>query len=73
MSVEWLIALLPFLLLAACPLVMIWMMRGMGGRSADGEAKASEADVAEIARLRGRLARLEKDPSRSKDETATTR
>lgn len=73
MSGEWLIALLPFLLLAACPLVMIWMMRGMGGYSADGEAKASEADGTEIARLRERLARLEEDPSRSKGETFTTR
>lgn len=72
MSVEWLIALLPFLIFAACPLVMIWMMRGMGGRSADG-ARTSEADVAEIARLRERLVQLEKDPSRSKGKTATTR
>ena len=72
MRIEWLLALLPWLALLACPLVMFWMMRGMrgscgkqhasGGIGTQGastvDGHAIDAD-AEMAQLRARLARLE--------------
>lgn len=42
MGMEWFLALLPWLALLACPVVMFWMMRGMHGGSCD-KAQASGA------------------------------
>lgn len=64
---------LPFLLMAVCPLSMVFMMRGMGGGAcatqsaqADQPAQAESAPVAQLAALKeqqaaiaGEIARLE--------------
>jgi hypothetical protein len=39
-------SVLPFLLLLACPLMMVFMMRGMGGHGADHGDTARERDDA---------------------------
>lgn len=58
MKTEWILYLLPWLLLLACPLGMWWMMRGMhGGGGRDAAARPDSTD--EITELRARLARLE--------------
>lgn len=76
MSWEWILGLLPLLLvLVACPLAMFMMMRGMshggsGGKTADsGEPGLKAVPVRtpdeEIRDLRERLARLEAERQRS--------
>lgn len=78
MSWEWLVGALPLLvLLAVCPIMMIWMMRGGGmSRTEDGkEAASGGADEArgpeaELAELRARLADLEADRDRDRKEAA---
>lgn len=69
MNLEWIGSALPWLFILACPLVMLWCMRGMSGKSCDEKATGaggSELGVVasggrdeEIALLRARLARLE--------------
>lgn len=73
MTFEWLLFLLPWLALLACPVLMFWMMRGMHGgscakeqaRTGDGTPVTNAAvprseDVStEITHLKQRLARLE--------------
>lgn len=72
MSWELALAVLPWLALLACPLMMLWMMRGMGGGkaclkpraeleggSADGHSRYPSSQADEIAALRAWLARLE--------------
>lgn len=70
MSIDFFVALLPWLAILACPLVMVWMMRGMSGEQCHPQAKSgsrpdivkSDTGVAvddEIQQLRARLARLE--------------
>lgn len=60
-------AALPLLLVAACPLSMMFMMRGMsGGQSKACSTGAGAADAgveAELARLRGEVARLRSERS----------
>ncbi|MGH7557525.1 MAG: DUF2933 domain-containing protein [Gemmatimonadota bacterium] len=82
MSWEWLFVALPFLVVLACPAIMLWMMRGMGRQDSSGrtdedrsagaggsEASAISAATAEIARLRTRLARLEEVQGPKPEET----
>lgn len=73
MNFEWLLFLLPWLALLACPVLMFWMMRGMHGGSCgketattgDGTLATAAADPrsgdvsTEITQLKQRLARLE--------------
>lgn len=60
MTIEWFLALLPWLAILACPLVMFWMMRGMHGGGCDKEQAPARAHAdSEVAQLRQRLARLE--------------
>jgi hypothetical protein len=60
-------AALPVMLMAACPLSMLVMMRGMGG----GHAQASRADSyieardAELVRLRGEIELLKREQAHS--------
>jgi hypothetical protein len=39
----WAVAALPFVILAVCPLSMIFMMRGMNGRNAEAAGSRQEA------------------------------
>ena len=63
MSMQWLLAILPWLAILACPLFMLWMMRGMHGDDGGNGKKGAEGDLPaareEITELRARLARLE--------------
>ncbi len=71
MTWEWILVALPWLALLACPLMMLWCMRGMSGGACEKQkqtagAKDSHIGIAahgsrdeEIAMLRARLARLE--------------
>lgn len=71
MTWEWILVALPWLAFLACPLMMLWCMRGMSGKSCDKQkqtASAEDSQVAiaahgsrdeEIAMLKARLARLE--------------
>lgn len=67
MSWEWLLALVPFLLLLACPLVMWSMMKGMGmsngaGPQANCGAESGGGDASlqrEVEVLRARVAEIE--------------
>jgi hypothetical protein len=75
MSWEWLLGILPLLVLLACPVMMIWMMRGGGmSRNENGKEPASGgADEAgdpeaELAELRARLARLEVERTAEPEE-----
>lgn len=76
MTREWLLWALPYAALLACPVMMLWMMRGGGmGRSEEdrdpsaggAEASGSPERDAEIAELRSRLARLEAEREDSLD------
>ena len=73
MTFEWLLFLLPWLALLACPVLMFWMMRGMHGGSC-GKEQATTGDgtpataatgprsedvSTEITHLRQRLAQRE--------------
>ena len=73
MTFEWLLFLLPWLALLACPVLMFWMMRGMHGGScgkeqatgsdgtpgpAAGDPRSEDVNP-EITQLKQRLARLE--------------
>ena len=82
MSFEWLLFLLPWLFLLACPVLMFWMMRGMHGGSCGKEqataGSGTPAAVArgphpedvntEIAQLKQQLARLEEQRKAMKME-----
>ena len=63
-------AVLPWLFLLACPLVMFWMMRGMGGGACHKEKGASDRDhhgatgadsAEEIRALQERITQLESE------------
>ena len=45
MSIEWFLALLPWLAILACPVVMFWMMRRMHGGSCGKEQAAGGSDA----------------------------
>ena len=71
MDITWMYAILPWLAILACPLLMFWMMRGMGhgggcgshrpttGMRTDAGAPAEDQATDEVAQLKARLARLE--------------
>lgn len=61
------LALLPLLILLACPLVMWWVMRGKSGpkrTSWDGSSARGDEPDAEVHRLRTRIAGLESESPR---------
>ncbi|MGH7475698.1 MAG: DUF2933 domain-containing protein [Longimicrobiales bacterium] len=81
MSWEWMIAaVLPWLLILACPAVMWWMMRGRGGGKCHeaGAAEPKEGQTAgnadalarEVATLKARLAAVEGSGTRREGEHA---
>ena len=51
MNIEWILVVLPWLALLACPVLMFWMMRGMHGgtcgkeHAPDGSAAARAPDA----------------------------
>ena len=49
MNMEWLLALLPWLAILACPVVMFWMMRGMHGGSCGKEQAPAGAGAQGVA------------------------
>ncbi len=71
MTWEWILIALPWLAVLACPLVMLWCMRGMSGKSCDKQKQAAGTEGSpgavaaqgsrdgEISMLKARLARLE--------------
>ena len=79
MSWEFILGVLPFLILLACPLHMWWMMRHMShgescGKQRNAEVEAPEAGVApaegadqEIRILKERIARLETEQRHAKE------
>lgn len=56
---------LPVLLLLACPLMMVWCMRGMRGH---GQAEDANATSGETARLKQEIAELREEIARQKAE-----
>ncbi|MBW3644593.1 MAG: DUF2933 domain-containing protein [Actinobacteria bacterium] len=70
-------AALPLLILAACPLSMLLMMRMMSGGSTKGstDTEGSSGDVDELAQLRGEVDRLraEQGGQRTASETPDLR
>ena len=54
-------ALLPILLIAACPLSMLLMAGGMAGRARRGSDETADPDVDEVTRLRAEVAELRHD------------
>lgn len=63
MSTEIILALVPWLAILACPLMMVFMMRGMsGGKSCHQkppEAQGTEDTNEQIRQLQARIAELE--------------
>lgn len=70
MDWQWIVALLPWLFVLACPLAMFWMMRGMSHGESCGKENANSEGIApgataarstdeEVKVLKERLARLE--------------
>lgn len=51
--------LFPLLIVLFCPLMMIWMMRGMGGGHADHSAPSTRSDSVDSSQTR--LAELERE------------
>ncbi|MEU7404710.1 DUF2933 domain-containing protein [Streptomyces sp. NPDC044948] len=49
----WAVAALPVVLLAVCPLSMVFMMRGMGGQGANGAACGTSGTAAKSATATG--------------------
>lgn len=64
-------AALPFLLLLACPLSMLFMMRGMGGHASHGVGHVSPpAPHDRLAALELERARIDADIARARAESA---
>jgi hypothetical protein len=62
MSTEFVFALVPWLAILACPLMMLVMMRGMSGKSCHqkpARAQGMENTNEQIHRLRARITELE--------------
>lgn len=64
MSLDWILAALPWLALLACPAMMFWMMRGGSGRSCHGDTDAPR-DGDKKQEIRALKARLEELGSRT--------
>ena len=61
-STEIILALVPWLAILACPLMMVFMMRGMSGKTCNekpAEAQGTEDTNEQIRQLQARLAELE--------------
>ncbi len=81
MEITWIYTFLPWLALLACPLLMFWMMRGMGhgggcgsqrptnSTHADAGADSRDETADVIAQLKARLARLEAQQRQTKVES----
>ncbi len=69
------IGLLPILLLAACPLSMVWMMvamkRGMGGKDQPATAESIETTRTRLAALRAEERVLEEELARGDNASAS--
>lgn len=63
-------AALPLLVIAACPLMMIFMMRGMSGMSGGKERSDSTDDTSEATSTGGELADLRAEVERLRAERA---
>lgn len=70
MSLNWIVAMLPWLLVLACPLGMYWMMRGMRGGKGDGcgpaDKRADGRDDPRDAEIRALKARLAESETRDR-------
>jgi len=75
MNSEWILAVVPWLAVLACPAIMFWMMRGGSGRSCHGDAGAEgdaekgqprQGDRAE--EIRALKARVEELEARARSE-----
>lgn len=72
----WMLTALPLLLIAACPLSMIFMMRNTSGQSSGGTVAPAKTDAdlnSEIRSLQAELRTLKAAPAhRTTPDTATT-
>lgn len=79
MTWDWLLWALPFAALLACPVMMLWMMRGGGSGGKDettspasgveGSGPSASHTEKEIDEPRNRLADLEADRDRDREES----
>lgn len=68
MNFDWILAILPWLALLACPAVMFWMMRGMGSRSGQGCGGVAPPEDNKDQEIRALRARVEELEARARDE-----